>query len=166
LFRYFLNDALLGWLFSKVNSPQPEIRLMALEQSKKSYLNYLELTKSYNLHTYDLTKYQSQTDPLSVDNILERNRQQQQQQQSQAAFDASLVNSAQDRNEKIRRYKEQKQFENKMKTMHEFIETEKAKQTSKQIDEEYLKEFYMTNLRYWINRSLDDIKLLDGKNQI
>ena len=43
-FRYFLNYALLGWLYSKVNSNKQDIRIVALEQAGSYLCKYLKLT--------------------------------------------------------------------------------------------------------------------------
>lgn len=74
----------------------------------------------------------------------------------QEMFDANLVNQAYDRNEKIRRYKEQKELETQMQSMT--VSTS----SGVKIDDEVKRKYYLTCLKYWINKAVDDMKLIDG----
>ena len=137
----------MGWLYSKVNSNQPQIRLVALEQAKNSIIKYLKLTKNYELHNFSLDKFQrdSSNNPERVNNI-----------SSQTAFDANMINQAYERNEKIKRFKEQKEIESQLNLMN----------LTPHADEEFRRKLFKTSVKYWINKSVDDLKIIDGNCNI
>ena len=72
------------------------------------------------------------------------------------SLDKDLIKCAYDRNEKIRRFKEQKEFEKQLEVMKETCKKE-------HVDEEKKREFFMTCVKYWVNRSIEEIKYLIGK---
>ncbi len=65
---------------------------------------------------------------------------------------------AYERNEKIKRYKEQRELEKQLETMNLILETK-----PEQVDEEKRRKIYLTSVKYWINKSIDDIKVINGK---
>lgn len=156
--RYFLNYALLGWLFNKVNSHTAAVRLAALLEAKSSYLQYLVLTKNYELHKFNIdkmSKTELENDQAKLEKVvLEVNR--------QASFDANLTSMAYDRNEKIKRYKEQKEFEKQMETLAHVLDSAKREQ----IDDETRRQFFMTAIKYWINQAVDDLKCVNDEISI
>jgi len=147
-FRYFLNYALLGWLYSKVNSNKQDIRIVALEQAGSYLCKYLKLTRSYGLHTF-----KSLNDSNQINNSDQKCFE-----NKQADFDTNLINMAYERNEKIKRYKEQRELEKQLETMNLILETK-----PEQVDEEKRRKIYLTSVKYWINKSIDDIKVINGK---
>lgn len=154
--RYFLNYALLGWLFNKVNSHAAAVRLAALLEAQSSYLKYLVLTKNYELHKFNIekmSKTELENDQAKLEKVvLEVDR--------QASFDANLTSMAHDRNEKIKRFKEQKEFEKQMETLAHVLDSAKRER----IDDETRRQFFMTAIKYWINQAVDDLKCVNGKN--
>ena len=143
--------ALLGWLYSKVNSTKGEVRILALEQAHKHFLKYLEVTRNYSLHNHSLAKFRSEQDndtgiASGVSSIV-----------SQAQFDKNMVNAAQGRNEKIRRYKEQKELDAQLEMMNK-----QAQQSAANLDDEFVRKMHLTYVKSWINKSLDELQMADG----
>jgi immunoglobulin-binding protein 1 len=147
--RYFITDALLSWLLCKINSTSPNVRLVALEEAKHYILKFLRLTKSYNFHSFNVDKFENDNtetarfDQVSV-NLANK----------QATFDMNMVNQAYDRSEKIKRFKEQKELE----TQISFVQSSNLAN----IDEEHRRKFYKTCVKYWVNKSIDDLKVVTG----
>lgn len=161
LLRYMLNDALLGSLYSKVNSAKHDVRLVALEQAKHNIKRFLGLTRNYELHKFDVNRTNSATGQTEEDEAAARRSQ-----MSQAAFDANMIKAAHERSEKIKRYKEQKEFEAKLEAMKPLLMTSSDQDGGsggKQVDEEEKRQFFITLVKYWINKSLDDFKTIEGK---
>jgi hypothetical protein len=71
-------------------------------------------------------------------------------------LDRDLIRGAFDRNEKIKRFREQKEFEKQLEIMKETCKKE-------HVDEEQKRIFYMTCIRYWLNKSIEELKFLIGK---
>lgn len=151
--RYFINNALLGWLFSKVISTKPTERLIALEESKKHYIKYLDLTFNYGIHRIDVKQFGNSC--LNKDSkILSET-----QAGRQAAFEQNLINQAYERSEKIKRYREQKELEEKLKNCQLVL-------SKSFIDEEQKSEIYNIYIKYWLNQAVDDLKLLNDEINI
>ncbi|CAF0775286.1 unnamed protein product [Brachionus calyciflorus] len=150
--RYFINDALIAWLFSKVNSPKPEQRLPSLQESKKYYLKYLNLTYNYGIHKFRMEKFDANKNENS-NNFSETKA------GRQAAFDESLINQAHDRNEKIKRYREQKELEAKLSACQVVL-------LKPHIDEEQKSEIYNIYIKYWLNKTLDELKIINDEINI
>lgn len=74
---------------------------------------------------------------------------------AQAAFDQNLIGQAYDRNEKIRRYKEQKELDVQLNSIFTAMRTS-------HLDEEQRRKGFKMFLKYWINKSVDDLKLVTG----
>lgn len=146
--RYFLVDSLLGWLNSKISSSKPDIRLPALRLSREHYLSFLKQTRSYEIHSLDVNQFNIPDASNNTTASVELSK--------QAAFDANLVSQANQRNEKIRRYRELKEIEGKMENMNLVLASAHA-------DEEQIREIHMTYVKYWINKAVDELKLLNGK---
>ena len=151
--RYFINDALLGWLFSKVTNTKPSERLLALEESKKYYTKYLNLTFNYGIHRIDIKQFSS-SGQNKVSKILSET-----QAGRQAAFEQNLINQAYDRSEKIKRYREQKELEDKLKNCQLVL-------SKSYIDEEQKSEIYNIYIKYWLNQAIDDLKLVNDEINI
>ena len=149
--RYFLLYALLGWLYSKISSTKPDVRLIDLEQARVYYYKYLKLTKNYELHNFKIEKLQEKS--ADDEKIVVKDKQSQ--------FDSNLISAAYERNEKIRRFKEQKELEKKLDSMSVIFEAKLD-----HIDDEHRRDCYMTFIKSWINRSLDDLKVINDEINI
>jgi len=153
--RYFLNYALLGWLLSKVNSNKPEVRATALEEARDYYLKYLILTKNYELHNYNVKKLTASKENSELDKLIANVSR-------QAAFDENLVNMAYERSEKIKRFKEMKQIETQLEQMSLVLDTVKPEL----VDEETRRKTFNTFIKYWINKAVDDLKVIEDEINI
>lgn len=145
--RYFLNYALLGWLYSKVNSSKSDIRLVALEQARNYYCKYLKLTRNYGMHSYKASS-DSQISPANQKCF----------ENKQAEFDANLVNMAYERNEKIKRYKEQRELEKQLETLNIMLD-----KNPELVDDENRRKTYLTSVKYWINKAIDEMKIVNDE---
>lgn len=150
--RYFLNDALLGWCVGKVNSSLSSIRLVALEEAKQSIIKYLKLTKSYSFHNYNMEKFQNDNHETRIEQISVNLA------DKQAAFDMNLLNQAYERNEKIKRFKEQKELESQLNLVQN--------KSLANIDEEHRRKLYTSFVKFWVNKSLDDLKIINDEINI
>ena len=154
--RYFLNSALVAWLYSKVPSTSPASRLVDLEKARTLFIKYLNVTKSYDLHKFNVNKLvkldqqQQQAGDASAARAASNVN-------SQAAFDSNMVSHAYERAEKIRRFKEQKELETALNAFNA------ARATNVNIDDEDRREFMKKYVKYWINKSLDELKMVNGK---
>ncbi|RNA00204.1 immunoglobulin-binding 1 [Brachionus plicatilis] len=151
--RYFINDALLGWLFSKTPSSRPSERLPALEESKKYYINYLTLTFNYGIHQIDIKQFGHSGQNADPHGFPET------QYGRQAAFEQNLIKQAYDRSEKIKRYREQKELEEKLKDCQLVL-------AKPYVDEEQKSEIYNIYIKYWLNQAVDDLKLINDEISI
>jgi hypothetical protein len=79
-------------------------------------------------------------------------------QNAQAAFDANLLSQAYERTEKIRRFKEQKELDSQLTIMH-------AALSAPHVDEEQRRKCFNMFIKYWINKSIDDLKLITGNRK-
>jgi hypothetical protein len=147
-----LTEALIGWLSTKINSNKPEIRLQALRKSRDHFLRFLKITRSYEFHQYHLEKFE----PQNVDDLANQTSS---SGNKQADFEKCLINSAYDRNEKIRRYKELKEIESQIEKMQKALQ-------APHLDEEQRRKIFTTYIKYWINKSLDELKIAEGKHFI
>lgn len=77
----------------------------------------------------------------------------------QGNFDANMISQAYDRNEKIKRFKEQKELQKQIDAQSAFLDAAKREN----VDDELRRSFYTSMIKYWINQSLDDLKCVDGK---
>ena len=156
--KYMINDALLGWLYAKVNSSKPDIRCVALESAKINIMKFLRLTKNYELHSYEVDASANET-PLSAASAAEQIS----EQNKQAVFDANLIKSAHERSEKIRRFKEQKELESKLNAIRDYLTGDDE---SIRVDDEEKRKLFVMLVKYWLNRSVDDLKMLNDELNI
>ncbi len=78
----------------------------------------------------------------------------------QAEFDANLVNMAYERNEKIKRYKEQRELEKQLETLNIMLD-----KNPELVDDENRRKTYLTSVKYWINKAIDEMKIVNGMLQ-
>lgn len=155
--RYFLIEALLGWLIYKANTSKPELRLQALRKSHEHYFNFMQQTGQYEIHKYNLNRFKLATSTSNSNSS--GNEEANGQSSKQAAFDNNLIHAAEDRSEKIRRYKEQKEIESQLDKMMLVV-------SSAHTDDEQKRKFYTTFITYWVNKAVDELKLLSDEIQI
>lgn len=146
-FRYLIYPALLACLLSKVKYT-PKDRQNNLLKTASFYLKFLKLTKDYSLHNFRIPNL------LAV--LTNANDSKAVVQNGANNLDRDLIKCAYDRNEKIRRFKEQKEFEKQLEVMKTTCKNE-------HVDEEQKRTFYLTCIKYWINVSVEEIKCLVGK---
>jgi immunoglobulin-binding protein 1 len=139
-----LHGCLLAWLIAKKPYNKND-RLPSLTQAKAFYLKFFNLTKAYSIHNYKIPTAADESVNYGSPAVL-----------NQASFDKNLLNMAVDRNEKIRRYKEQKEMEKQLELMEIAC-------SRPHVDDEQKREYYMTCIRFWLNRSIEEYKLLLGK---
>ena len=149
--RYFLNYALLGGLLSKVNATKPDVRATALEEARDYYLKYLILTSNYELHKYNVKQMAASKENSELAKLIGNVSR-------QAAFDDNLVNMAYERSEKIKRFKEMRQIETQLDQMSLVLDTIKPEL----VDEENRRKTFNTFIKYWINKAVDDLKVIEG----
>ena len=137
--------ALLASLLSKIKY-NPKDRQNNLLKTASFYLKFLKITKDYSFHNFTIPNLLV---VLASANDMPRF------QNGEKNLDRDLIKCAYERNEKIRRFKEQKEFERQLEVMKETCKKE-------HVDEEKKREFYMTFVKYWVNRSIEEIKHLIG----
>lgn len=149
--RYLINDALIAWLFSKLTSAKASQRLPALQESKKYYIKFLSLTFNYGIHRIDIKQFDSNPGHSGVLSETQAGR--------QAAFEQNLIRQAYDRSEKIKRYREQKEIEEKLKNCQLVL-------AKPHVDEEQKSEIYNIYIKYWLNQAIDELKLINDEINI
>ncbi|NXU47048.1 IGBP1 protein, partial [Turnix velox] len=140
--KYMLLPALLGSLTMK----QVDLskRLEHLESARTHFWRFLKLCRSYGLGNFNLPP----PGPPAEDNgDIPASR-------GPAATQANLVAMASSRQAKIERYKQKKELENRLASMKSSVE-------SGQADEDQIREFYILQIRKWINTSLEEIESID-----
>jgi immunoglobulin-binding protein 1 len=136
--RYFLCPVLLAWL--QIQSFENNKRIENLAKAKLNYLKFFKITKDYGLNNYAIPEDPSQQSQVSS-NL------------TQKEFDQNLLAKSQDRNEKIRRFKEMKETEKELETMKAYYKTGN-------MNDEQKREFHMKMIKYWLSKSVDDYKIL------
>lgn len=139
--RYFLYPALLGWLISSKPYNQND-RINDLNKSAFFYIKFLKLTKNYGLHNYAIP---------SLEKLTENNENEEPAKQTASSLDRDLIKQAYERNEKIKRFKETKEFEKKLEGM-------KAAVNLEHVDDERKRDFYLTFIKFWLNKVIENIK--------
>ena len=138
----------MAWLLSKVSYNSKE-RKNNLLKTANFYLKFLKLTKDYSFHNFAIPSLSVALLTANDGAIVEKNS------NSNTNLDRDLIKSAYERNEKIKRFKEQKEFEQQLEVM-------KATCKNEHVDEEQKRVFYLTCIKYWINKSLEEIKFVIG----
>lgn len=146
--RYFLCDALLGWLYTQSFDLQK--RLQNLEQAQKYFTKFLKITREYEFHNFTI-----KSESL-LDNFVNKHGNEAASNASlsrQVALDNDLIKGAYERSEKIKRFREQKELEKKLEAM-------RSVRISTNIDDEHKRELYMSYIKFWVNKCIEDFKLL------
>ncbi|KAL8608073.1 hypothetical protein ACOMHN_023889 [Nucella lapillus] len=166
--RYMLLPALLGY-FHTLNTHAG--RLDTVTKAKNHYRDFLRMCKSYKVssihilcnHYRDFLRmcksYKVSTVhiPLDVEEGEEA--------ESTAVVLASRPGGmdmramASQRGSKIERFRQNKEYESRLKELSEAVEKES-------VDDELKREFYLTQIKRWINRALDEVDSLNSEVQI
>lgn len=145
--KYMLLPALLA-NFHALNTHAS--RLETVLKAKNHYKDFLRMCKSYKVSSVHI--------PLDVE-------------EDEEGADAALVNPAShprgmdlqgmavQRNSKIERFRQNKEYEGRLKELSELVERES-------VDDELKREFYLTQVKRWINKALDEVDSLTSEVQI
>ncbi|KAM6426807.1 immunoglobulin-binding protein 1 isoform 2-T2 [Liasis olivaceus] len=141
--RFMLVPALLAAL--TLRQVAPERRLEHLRRARGLFLDFLRLCRDYAVARFDLPR-EAQAQDGDEDG-------------GEAAparpdGQASLLAMAAGRRAKIERYKQKKEVENQLASLKPFVD-------SGQAEEEQIREFYLLQIKKWINISLEEIESID-----
>lgn len=130
-------------------------RLENLEKAQKFFIKFFKITREYEFHNYTIKSESSFDNFVNKHNSNESNTASSAPSNRQAALDNDLIKGAHERSEKIKRFREQKELEKKLEAM-------RSVKTSANIDEEKKRDFYMSYIKFWVNKCIEDFKLLIG----
>ncbi|KAL1775700.1 immunoglobulin-binding protein 1b [Sigmodon hispidus] len=141
--KYLMLPALQGALTLKqVGTSQ---RLSHLQQARDHFMSFLTQTHNYHVADFQLPWTQSSSPEGNP--------------ATPAILEANLVAMAAQRQAKIQRYKQNKATEQRLSALKSAVE-------SGQADDERVREYYLLQLRRWINISLDEIESIDQEIEI
>ncbi|XP_075040615.1 immunoglobulin-binding protein 1 [Mixophyes fleayi] len=140
--RYLLLPALLGALTLKQSGLNQ--RLQHLEVARSYFLDFLKRCHEYKVSSFNLPAEQAGTS--QGENETTRN--------TCSAAPPNLTAMAVQRQAKIERYKQRKELENILSSMHESVRSGTA-------EEEQVREFYLLQLQRWVCTSLEEIEGID-----
>jgi len=133
--KYMLMSAYLGYLTCN-NTHLP--RRQAVTKAIMCYKDFLRLCKTYSVTDYNVD-ISVEEDEDEVENI----------RPAVARRQDTNAMSAQ-RNNKIQRFKEKKELQNKLKELRVQVEKD-------HVDDEVKRDFYITQLKQWANYAVDEI---------
>ncbi|XP_063169416.1 immunoglobulin-binding protein 1 isoform X2 [Candoia aspera] len=140
--RFMLVPALLAAL--TLRQVAPERRLEHVRRARGLFLDFLRLCRDYAVARFDLPRE------------AEAEEEEDGGEAAPAPPDgqSSLLAMAAGRRAKIERYKQKKELENQLASLKPFID-------SGQAEEEQIREFYLLQIKKWINISLEEIESID-----
>ncbi|XP_067022625.1 immunoglobulin-binding protein 1-like [Acropora muricata] len=138
--RYFLLPAFLGDLFLRQMLPD---RKTVLNIAKVYFMDFLKRCKNYGVTDIDLSKYTEDSN-------------------SPCERDKSLNQMANSRQEKIARYKEQKEQERKLKELQKILNDA----TKSVLDEDTQRCYYTLLLKFWVNKVVEHLSSLLSEMEI
>jgi immunoglobulin-binding protein 1 len=141
--KYLLLPAILADLTLK---SQKNERLEAIQTAEIYYNDFIQRLNDYQICDIKIKRSDEDQNGDSKDS----------QVVSSVATSTSLESAARNRNEKINRYKAGKELDNQLKEFRE-----KMSQTKGPVDDEILREYWITLLKRWINFSLDELNSID-----
>ncbi|CAH7460569.1 immunoglobulin-binding protein 1b [Phodopus roborovskii] len=141
--KYLMLPALKGALTLKLVGTSH--RFNHLQEAREYFMNFL--TQSHNYHVADFQL------PWAQSSSPEGNP------TTSAILEPTLIAMASQRQAKIQRYKQNKAVEQRLSTLKSAVE-------SGQAEEERVREYYLLQLRRWINISLDEIESIDQEIEI
>jgi len=122
--------------------------------AQKYLTKFLKITREYEFHNFTV-KSES-----SFDNFVNKHGGNEAASNApvsrQAALDSDLIKGAYERSEKIKRFREQKELEKKLEAL-------RSVRSSANVDDEQKRELYMSYIKFWVNKCIEDFKLLIGK---
>lgn len=127
--KYFLLPALLGSLVLKLQSSD---RLNNLETAEIYFKDFLKRLQDYEIIGHERLQAMEEEN-----------------EETAATKKLSLEDMARERNEKIRKYKEQKELEK---------ELERLKSLMKNCDDETCRQYYLTYLKSYVNTALEELQ--------
>ncbi|CAO2607055.1 Immunoglobulin-binding protein 1b [Lemmus lemmus] len=141
--KYLMLPALKGALTLKLVDTRH--RVNHLQEARDHFMNFLTQSHNYHLADFQLPWVQSSSPEGN--------------QPPSAILEPNLVAMASQRQAKIQRYKQNKAVEQKLSALKSAVE-------SGQADDELVREYYLLQLRRWINISLDEIESIDQELEI
>lgn len=138
--RYLLLPAFLGDLFLRKIETD---RMTLLNIAKVYFIDFLKRCKNYGVKDMDLSRYFEETDEPRVE-------------------EKSINQMANSRQEKIARYKEQKEQEKRIKELQNILGESSRPVT----DEDTQRSYYVLLLKFWINKVVDHLASLQSEVEI
>ncbi|RWS10868.1 immunoglobulin-binding protein 1-like protein, partial [Dinothrombium tinctorium] len=151
--KYLIIPALLGSFTLKLTSHK---RTDILQTARVYFKDYLKRLKSYEIT--DLELEGSDDSSHEDDDEVRKKR----DDITSKASKISLEEAAKNRNEKIRRYKQQKEIDEKLENFEKLIESK----SSSDIDDEIIREFYLSLIQKWIYIAVDELNAIDSESKI
>ena len=131
--KFLLIPALLGYLTLKLIDD----RLELIRLAKIYFIDYLTRLNSYKIISLD------------VNRLIERN-----ENEFFPKTQPSLEQMAKERNAKLRTYNESKQLDEKLTKLNFIL----SDQENSKIDEEIVRDFFLSLIKRWTNKIVDEIK--------
>ncbi|XP_021513903.1 immunoglobulin-binding protein 1b-like [Meriones unguiculatus] len=141
--RYLMLPALKGMLTLKLVGASQ--RLYHLQEARDHFMNFLIQSQNYHVAEFQLPCVQSSSPVGSP--------------AASSSLEPSLVAMASQRQVKIERYKQKKAVEQRLSALKPAVESHQA-------DDEHVREYYLLQLRRWINISLDEIESINQEIEI
>lgn len=142
--RYLLLPALLGALTLKTCGGQ---RLGTVRAAREHFMKYLGRCQDYHVCSFNLPRRDEETEG------------EREPPAAQPRPSADLVAMAVQRQAKIERYRQKKELEARLAEMG-------GAARGGQADDEASREFYLLNIKRWINVSLDEIESINQEEEI
>ncbi|XP_066496113.1 immunoglobulin-binding protein 1 [Tiliqua scincoides] len=152
--RFMLVPALLAAMLLKLSTGKCEERLERLERARASFLSFLTVCRDYGLGRFQLPPEPRRAQPQEEEGEAGGSSV-----ESTHSEQAALLAMAQNRQNKIERYKQKKEIENRLAAL-------KATMDSGQAEEEQTREFYLLQIKKWIGTSLEEIESIDQEMAI
>ncbi len=143
--KYLLLPAILADLTIKLQSI--DNRLDSIKRAQIYFKDFIQRLNDYQI--CDIEVKQSDDSPNDTTN------------KSSLMSEPSLESAAISRNQKINRYREGKELDSKLKEFREQLS-----QTKGPVDDEILRDYYLTLLKRWINHSLDELHSIEAEKPI
>ncbi|CAH7429663.1 immunoglobulin-binding protein 1b [Phodopus roborovskii] len=147
--KYLMLPALRGALTLKLVDASH--RLDHLQEARDHFVSFLTQSHSYRVADFQL--------PWAQGSSPEGNAAAAAAGTTSALLEPNLVAMASQRQAKIQRYKQNKVAEQRLSALRSAVESGEA-------DDERVREFYLLQLRRWINVSLDEIQSIDQELEI
>ena len=142
--KYLLLPAILGDLTLKSMVTE---RSEVLQTAEIYFNDYIQRLNDYQICDIDIKRNDNSEKESSESKTITSSM-------------ASLESAVHNRNDKIRRYNESKQLDNKLKEMRQ-----KMSQTV-EIDDEIQREYYLKLINRWINHSLEELATIEMEKPI